>query len=114
MRILLLLPVVLLLFAAALCAQPGAFDKAKLAWNLPWDADWVTAVSFVGPHRVAAGNNLGEILIWELPGESGGDRTEAGAPARRWIHAIAVSPDARWIAAADMAGQVQMWSLVEK
>src|SRR5262249_36059323 len=23
--------------------------KATLAWNLPWDADWVTAVTFLGP-----------------------------------------------------------------
>jgi hypothetical protein len=67
MRILLPIPVVLFFFPAALCAQPGAFDKAKPAWNLPWDADWVTAVSFVGPNRVAAGNNLGDILIWDLP-----------------------------------------------
>ena len=43
------------------------FDQAKLLWSLPWDADWVSAVSFIGPRRVAAGNHLGEILVWELP-----------------------------------------------
>src|SRR2546428_4227749 len=69
--------VLLLLFMPFFCvssakAQDGNFDKAALAWNLPWDADWVTAVSFVGPNRIAAGNNLGHILIWELPGGSGG------------------------------------------
>ena len=55
------------------------FDQAKLLWSLPWDADWVSAVSFVGPKHVAAGNNLGEILLWELP-----DKPEpAPEPARR-------------------------------
>jgi WD40 repeat protein len=43
------------------------FENAKLLWSLPWDADWVTAVSFIGPRHVAAGNNLGQILLWELP-----------------------------------------------
>ncbi len=43
------------------------FEKATLLWSLPWDADWVSAVSFIGPRQVAAGNNLGEILVWELP-----------------------------------------------
>lgn len=45
----------------------ASFDKAALLWSLPWDADWVSAVSFVGPKHVAAGNNRGEILLWELP-----------------------------------------------
>jgi len=44
-----------------------SFENAKLIWSLPWDADWVSAVSFVGDKHVAAGNNRGEILLWELP-----------------------------------------------
>ena len=50
--------------------QPGGgvnFEKATLLWSLPWDADWISAVSFVGAKHIAAGNNLGEILLWELP-----------------------------------------------
>ncbi len=43
------------------------FARATLVWSLPWDAAWISAVSFVGPGHVAAGNNLGEILLWELP-----------------------------------------------
>ena len=44
------------------------FDKAALAWTLPWEDDWVTAVAILGPtRRLAAGNNLGQILVWELP-----------------------------------------------
>src|SRR6185437_8797593 len=43
------------------------FENPKLLWSLPWDADWITAISFVGPRHIAAGNNVGEILLWELP-----------------------------------------------
>jgi WD40 repeat protein len=43
------------------------FDKAMLLWSFTWDADWVSAVSFIGDKHFAAGNNLGEILLWELP-----------------------------------------------
>src|SRR5262245_7616197 len=57
-------------------ADTPAFDKAKLAWSLTWDADWVTAVSFVGSsRRLVAGNNLGDILLWELP-----EKADAAAP----------------------------------
>jgi len=43
------------------------FDKTTLLWSFTWDADWVSAVSFIGDKYIAAGNNLGEILLWELP-----------------------------------------------
>lgn len=43
------------------------FEKATLLWSFIWDADWVSAVSFIGDKHVAAGNNLGEILTWEIP-----------------------------------------------
>src|SRR3954447_8045620 len=62
-----------LCLCGSVSAQPPAsFDKAAPAWTLPWDADWVTAVAFVGPKRVAAGNNLGQILVWDLPEKPGG------------------------------------------
>src|SRR5215471_8792319 len=63
-------------------ASAQDLSKASLAWNLPWDADWVTAVTFAGSNKVAAGNNLGHILVWELPGESGG---AAPKPVRRLV-----------------------------
>ncbi|MGE3805359.1 MAG: WD40 repeat domain-containing protein [Gemmataceae bacterium] len=48
------------------------FNKAKLAWTLSWDSGWVTAVSFLGDsRRLAAGNNQGDILIWDLPEKQG-------------------------------------------
>jgi WD40 repeat protein len=74
----------------------------------------VTAVSFVGPNRVAAGNNLGEILIWELPGESGGT---APKPVRRLVgHTNTVTrllstPDGRWLISASNDRSVRYWDL---
>lgn len=51
--------------------EPGTrsinFEKSTLLWSFVWDADWVSAVSFVGDKHLAAGNNLGEILLWEIP-----------------------------------------------
>jgi WD40 repeat protein len=48
------------------------FDKVTLAWTLPWDTDWVTAVCFLGAtRRLAAGNNRGQILLWDLPERPG-------------------------------------------
>src|SRR4051812_13542527 len=76
------------------------FDKAALAWKLPWDADWVTAVAFVGNNRVAAGNNLGQILVWDLP-----EKQDAPVPGPVWrldghtntITRLVVTPDGKWL-----------------
>src|SRR2546422_4052250 len=103
--------------------MPATFDKATLAWTLPWDADWVTAVSFLGnSRRLAAGNNLGEILVWELaekperlaepPQKSAGKKgpsERAGAavpPVRRLdghtnvISKLLATSDGRWLISA--------------
>jgi hypothetical protein len=34
-----------------------------------------------------------------------------GGQFKDWFHAIAVSPDGNWRAAADLAGKVQLWAL---
>lgn len=52
------------------------FEKSKLIWELKWDADWVTAVQFLGDtRRVVAGNRLGQLMEWQLP-----DKLEGDAP----------------------------------
>ena len=54
------------------------FEKAALTWSLTWDADWPSATTFVGsPRRVAAGNLLGQILIWDLPEKATDKETSA-------------------------------------
>ena len=92
-------------------AEISDFSKAAVAWTLPWDADWVTAVTFLGPTRtIAAGNNLGEILLWELPDKTG---APAPMPLRRLdghtnaITRLLSSPDGRHLISAsnpDQAG----------
>lgn len=55
-------------------AETPTFEKATLAWTLPWQEDWVTSVTFVGEGRkLAAGNRRGQIFLWDLPEEPGGE-----------------------------------------
>jgi WD40 repeat protein len=98
------------------------FDRAALAWALPWDADWVTAVAFLGPtRRVAAGNNLGQILLWDLPEKPGGDAPPPvrllGAPAgepgghTNAVTRLAATADGRWLISASYDHTIRYWDL---
>jgi hypothetical protein len=91
------------------------FDKATLAWSLPWDADWVSAVTFLGPtRRLAAGNPQGQILLWDLP-EKASEPTPA--PYRRLNgHTNAISrlrstPDGRWLISASYDHTIRIWDM---
>src|SRR5262249_42834309 len=92
-----------------------AIKKAGPAWNLPWDADWVTAVCFLGStRRIAAGNNLGQILLWELP-----DKIGAATPSavrRLDGHTNAISRllgtrDGRWLISASYDHTIKYWDM---
>jgi WD40 repeat protein len=91
-------------------------EKARLVWTLPWDADWLTAVAFLGPTRqLAAGNNLGQILVWELPDK----QTEpAPAPVRRLdghsnvISRLLATPDGRWLISSSYDRTLRAWDLL--
>lgn len=90
------------------------FDKAKLAWTLPWDTDWVTAVSFLGPtRRLAAGNNLGQILLWDLPDKAG---ATAPLPLRRLdghtntITRLLTTPDGRTLLSSSCDHTIRYWN----
>jgi WD40 repeat protein len=91
------------------------FAKAALAWTLPWDDDWVTAVAVLGPtRRVAAGNNLGQIYLWELPEKPGGP---APAPVRRLdghtncVTRLVATPDGRRLISASYDHSVRIWDM---
>jgi WD40 repeat protein len=91
------------------------FDKAALAWTLPWDDDWVTAVALLGTtRRVAAGNNLGQIFVWELPEKPD---APAPAPSRRLdghtnvISRLVATPDGRWLISASYDHSVRFWDM---
>lgn len=90
-------------------------EKAALAWSIPWDTDWVTAVSFVGSgRRLAAGNYLGQILLWDLP-----DKPEKMVPAptrlldghTNAIAALATTPDGRWLISTSYDRSVRFWDM---
>lgn len=101
------------LLSAVTAISAHAFEKAAEAWKLPWDADWVTAVCFLGENRVAAGNNLGQILVWDLP-EKG---AAAPLPIRRLdshtntITRLVASPDGRWLISASNDHTICYWDM---
>src|SRR5262245_5411334 len=114
MRLFLAAATLVALSPAFASAQDVDFNKASLAWNLQWDADWVTAVSFIGNNRVAAGNNLGHILLWELPGGSGGAApqvTRRLVGHTNTINRLVATPDGRWLISASNDHTVRYWDL---
>ncbi|MBI2808833.1 MAG: hypothetical protein HYX68_27945 [Planctomycetes bacterium] len=108
--------VVIFLSGQTVQAQ-SAFAEAKLLWTLPWDCDWVTAVSFVGNDRIAAGNKQGDILVWQLPGARDG---KAPPPARRLvghtneITRMLTTPDQKTLLSASNDRTVKYWDMTIK
>jgi WD40 repeat protein len=89
--------------------------KPSQAWNLTWDADWVTAVAFLGSsRRVAAGNNLGQILLWELPEKPGGDPPKPVARLdghTNVIAKLAATPDGKTLVSASYDHSIRYWDM---
>ena len=68
-----------------------------------------------GKHLFSSGRDT-TVRMWniadgKLVQEFGQPR---GGQFKDWIHAVAVSPNGKWLAGADMAGQVQIWELPGK
>lgn len=93
-------------------AQTSAFADAKLLWTLPWDADWATAVSFLGNDRIAAGNKLGAILVWDLPTASD---AKAPSPSRllaghtNEITRLLTTPDQKTLISSSLDRTIKYW-----
>jgi WD40 repeat protein len=91
------------------------FEKADLLWTLPWQDDWVTAVAFVGSaRRLAAGNQRGGLLVWDLPEKPGGPTP---APVRRLdghtnaIARLIPAADGRRLISASYDHSIRIWDL---
>jgi len=90
-------------------------DKATLAWTIPWDDEAVTAVAFLGPNRLAAGNMLGAIMVFDLPEKDG-----APAAVRRLdghtnlVTALAALPDGKTLVSASYDHSLRVWNLEAK
>lgn len=103
--------------AVSVQAQSKAFADAKLAYSLAWDVDWVTAVQFIGPNQVAAGNKLGDILVWDLPDMLEG---KAPMPSRRLaghtneVTRMAVTPDLKTLITASNDHTIKYWNMDAK
>ena len=65
-----------------------------------------------GKHILSSGRDT-VVRVWQVA--DGKQVKELGKPRggqfKDWVHAVSLSPDGRWLAAGDMAGQVQVWSL---
>jgi WD40 repeat protein len=89
------------------------FDKATLAWTLPWDPDWVSTVAFVG-RRLFAGNNRGELLAWDLLEKPGDPLPPAVLRLEGHTNAITrllVTPDGRWLISASYDHTIRYWDM---
>jgi WD40 repeat protein len=105
----------------------AAFDprRAKLQYQLAFEGPWPTSVAFLGStRRVAAGNQLGHICIWELPETPPAfksDNKERQAPnvfpVRRLdgheneIVRLLVTPDGKHLISASLDHTIRIWPL---
>jgi WD40 repeat protein len=89
-------------------------DGKRLKEFTPGHQYGVTDLAFHpdGKHLASAGRDT-LVRLWSVP--DGKLMRELGKPRggqfKDWIHAISISGDGKWLAAADMAGAVHVWSL---
>ena len=91
------------------------FEKATPAWTIPWDDAAVTAVAFLGSARkLAAGNELGEIFVFDLAEAAGGTPP---VPVRRLdghtnaVTALALVPGTQRLVSSSYDHSIRWWDL---
>lgn len=97
--------------------------KPKLRYQLTFEGAWPTSVAFLGSGRLAAGNQLGHIFVWQLPdkapefkAEPKGERQAPNVwPVRRLdghtneIARLIALPDGKNLASASFDRTVRLW-----
>jgi WD40 repeat protein len=86
----------------------------KLRVLAPGHLNGLTDLAFHpdGKHLLSCGRDT-VVSVWKL--DDGKRVAQLGKPRggqfKDWLHALTLSPDGKWLAAGDMAGAVQVWSL---
>ncbi len=98
-------------------------SKSKLRYQLVFEGSWPTSVAFLGAGRLAAGNQLGQLFVWQLPENPPEFKVEPKAerqapnvwPIRRLdghtneISRLVVTPDGKHLASASYDRTVRLW-----
>lgn len=99
--------------------------QAKLRYQLTFEGSWPTSVAFLGPgRRLAAGNQLGHIVVWDLPenpppfepDKKAKDRQAPNVwPVRRLdghqneITRLLATPDGKFLVSSSLDRTVRLW-----
>jgi len=102
-------------------------DSPKLRWQLAFEGAWPMAVAFLGSgQRIAAGNQQGQLLIWDLPPEPPAfepprNTSDRQAPScspalslvghSNGITRLRSTPDGHWLVSASLDRTVRLWDL---
>ncbi len=102
-------------------------DKPKLMWQLQFEGAWPMAVTFLDSgRRIVAGNQDGQLLMWDLPDEppafepksKTAERQAPSAPPSRrldghtnGITRLVATPDGKWIVSASLDHSVRLWDV---
>jgi WD40 repeat protein len=101
-------------------------NKPQLRYQLTFEGDWPTAVAFLGSaRRIAAGNQLGQIYVWDLPEApppfdkaSNKERQAPNVfPVRRLdghqngITRLLATPDGKFVISASLDHTIRIWPL---